>query len=191
MLCILVRTFFFLSGHPWWTAFSRVSEYYLRILKATPPADSAKSPMYTKSQIAYSIYDGRYWWCQSSGPIPDDRTRYTTGYMWAASAIYTSEDNRLVELTPLLCNIFGQMNQNKDKTNPDGIAELVTNSERILVKGDKKWIQRWFGAIDALWLVCRPLLARVSSHQLLYSFLIVHSFLSLKSFDFPPTVPHF
>jgi hypothetical protein len=31
-----------------------------RILKAMPPSDSAKSSNYTKSQIAYSIYDGRY-----------------------------------------------------------------------------------------------------------------------------------
>ena len=196
-----------------------------RILKATPPADSAKSLMYTKSQIAYSIYDGRYKAnnprtsvappvqlfhpvfghflddVKSSGPIPDDTIRHTLDYMKAASAIYASEDKRRVELTPLLCNIFGvdiQMIQNEDKTNPDGIAELVTNPGRILLllKEDKNEFGE--GGSDPSTQAglsmgrCWAQFRVNDSHQLLYSFLlIVHSFLSLKNFDFPPTAPHF
>jgi hypothetical protein len=137
-----------------------------RIRKATAPADSAKSSIYTKSQIAYSIYDGRYKVdeprtsvappiqlfhpafghflddVKSSGPVPHDTILYTTNYMKAASAIYANEDKRRVELAPILCNILGvdiQIIQNEDKTNPDGIAELVANFGRflLLLKEDK------------------------------------------------------
>jgi hypothetical protein len=123
-----------------------------RILKAMPPADSAKSSNYTKSQIAYSIYDGRY---KANKPrtsvappvqlfhpvfghfldimkndeaLPDDIIRKTTEYMKAASAIYANEEERQAALTPLLCNILNvniQMILNKDKTNPDGIVEMA------------------------------------------------------------------
>jgi hypothetical protein len=82
------------------------------ILKAMPPADSAKSSNYTKSQITYSIYDGRYKAnkprtsvappvqlfnpvfghfldvVKSNDALPDDIIRKTTEYMKAASAIY-------------------------------------------------------------------------------------------------------
>ena len=43
---------------------------------------------------------------QASGPIPDDAIRHTLDYMKAASTIYTSEDDRRAELTPLN-NILG------------------------------------------------------------------------------------
>jgi len=125
-----------------------------RILKAVAPADSAKSSNYTKSQIAYSIYDGRYKAnrprasvappvqlfhpvfghfldsVQSNNALSDDIVRQTTEYMKAASAIYESEESRRKELTPLLCAILDvniQMILNEDKTNPDGIVETAKN----------------------------------------------------------------
>jgi hypothetical protein len=100
-----------------------------RILKAMPPADSAKSPNYTKSQLTYSVYDGRY---KATKPrtsvappvqlfhpvfghfldivkgnqaLPDDIFRKTTAYMKAASAIYANEEERRAALTPLLRDI--------------------------------------------------------------------------------------
>jgi hypothetical protein len=125
-----------------------------RILKAMPPSDSAKSSNYTKSQIAYSIYDGRYkankprtsvappvqlfhpvfghfldiMKNDSDEALPDDIIRKTTEYMKAASAIYASEEERRAALTPLLRDILNvniQMILNKDKTNPDGIVEMA------------------------------------------------------------------
>jgi len=123
-----------------------------RILNAMPPSDSAKSSNYTKSQIAYSIYDGRF---KANKPrtsvappvqlfhpvfghfldvvndnhaLPDDIIRKTTEYMKAASAIYVSEEERRAALTPLLCDILKvniQMILNKDKTIPDGIVEMA------------------------------------------------------------------
>jgi len=136
-----------------------------RILKATPPSETAKSSTYTKSQIAYSIYDGRYKVkeprtsvappvqlfhpvfghflddIKSSGAIPDDTIRQTTDYMKASLAIYENEDERRNKLTPLLCDILGvdiQLIQNEDKTT-DGIVELVTKGWRslLLIKEDK------------------------------------------------------
>ena len=131
-----------------------------RILKAVAPADSAKSPNYTKSQIAYSIYDGRY---KANRPrtsvappvqlfhpafghfldgvkgnhaLPDDIIHQTAEYMKAASAIYESEDKRRKVLTPLLCAILDvniQMILNEDKTNPDGIVEVVKNMLLFLI----------------------------------------------------------
>jgi len=125
-----------------------------RILKAVAPADSEKSPNYTKSQIAYSIYDGRYKAnrprtsvappvqlfhpafghfldsVKSNHALPDDIIRQTAEYMKAASAIYESEEKRRKVLTPLLCAILDvniQTILNEDKTNPDGIVEVVKN----------------------------------------------------------------
>ena len=125
-----------------------------RILKAVAPADSAKSSNYTKSQIAYSIYDGRYKAnsprtsvappvqlfhpafghfldsVKSNHALPDDIIRQTAEYMKAASAIYESEEKRRKVLTPLLCAILDvniQTILNEDKTNPDGIVEVVKN----------------------------------------------------------------
>jgi len=122
-----------------------------RISKAMPPAESAKSSNYTKSQIAYSIYDGRY---KANKPrtsvappvqlfhpvfghfldvvkgnhaLPDDIICKTTEYMKAASAIYGNEEERRAALT-LLRNILDvniQMILNKDKMNPDGIVEIA------------------------------------------------------------------
>lgn len=131
-------------------------------MKATAPADSAKSSMYTKSQIAYSIYDGRY---KADNPrtsvappiqlfhpvfgfflddikssrdhdIPDDMILRTIEYMKAASAIYTSEDKRREKLMPLLSHILEfdiQTILNIDKTNADGIVELVKSCGRVLL----------------------------------------------------------
>lgn len=136
-------------------------------MKALAPADSAKSSKYTKSQINYSIYDGRYKAdkprtsvslpvqlfhpafghflddMKNNGvPVPDDIIRQTTEYMKAASAIYETEAKRRVVLTPLLCRILGvdiQMIRNEDETNPDGIVEVVKNEARslLLLKEDK------------------------------------------------------
>jgi hypothetical protein len=175
-----------------------------RILKATPPADSAKSARTSVAppvQLFHPAFGHFLDDIKSSGSIPDDTIRDTLDYMKAASAIYTSEDKRRrVELTPLLCNILGvdiQMIHNEDKTNPDGITELVTNSRRILLLPMED--KNEFGeggsfpstqsglSVGRCWAQSRV----NDSHQLLYSFLIVHSFLSLKNFDFPPTVQHF
>jgi hypothetical protein len=138
-----------------------------RILKAQAPANSSKSLNYTKSQVTYSIYDGRYKVdmprTSVSLPVqlfhpafghfldhlknddipPDDTVRKTTEYMKASSAIYTTEAERREVLTPLLCRILGvniQMIQNADLTIPDGIVEVGTNEARslLLVKEDKK-----------------------------------------------------
>ena len=137
-----------------------------RILKAAAPADSAKSSNYLKSQIAYSIYDGRY---KASKPrtsiappvqlfhpvfghfldsvkstcaLPDDIIHQTAEYMKAASAIYESEEDRRITLTPLLCDILDvniQTILNEDKTNPDGMVEEVKNRLLFLIflKEDK------------------------------------------------------
>ena len=131
-----------------------------RILKAAAPADSAKSSNYTKSQIAYSIYDGRYKAnrprtsvappiqlfhpafghfldsVESNQAPPDDIICQTAEYMKAASAIYESEEKRQKVLTPLLCAILEvniQTILNEDKTNPDGIVEAVKNMSQFLI----------------------------------------------------------
>ncbi|KAF8330247.1 hypothetical protein F5887DRAFT_1287342 [Amanita rubescens] len=99
-------------------------------LKAGASADSAKSSNYTKSQIAYSIYDGRYKAnkprtsvappvqlfhpafghflddMKSNHALPGDLIRQTIEYMKAATAIYASEEKRREELTPLLSDIL-------------------------------------------------------------------------------------
>ena len=127
------------------------------ILNAEAPADSAKS---SKSQIAYSICDGRY---KASGPrtgvappiqlfhpafgyfldglknsdaLPDDIIVQTVEYMKAATAIYESEGKRRQVLSPLLCAILGfniQTIQNADKTTPDGMVEVMTNMLHFII----------------------------------------------------------
>lgn len=115
------------------------------------PSESAKSSAYAKSQMAYSIYDGRY---KTGSPrtsiappvqlfhpafghflddirkeddIPEDIIRKTTRYMKEASAIYPTEGKRRSELNPLLSDVLGvhiQAVVNDDKTCPDGIVEF-------------------------------------------------------------------
>jgi hypothetical protein len=131
-----------------------------------PPSNSAKSSAYPKSQIAYSIYDGRY---KAGSPrpsvalpvqlfhpafghfldnigkeddIPGDIIRKTTSYVIQASAIYVNEDKRHAELNPILSDILGvhiQAVVNDDKTRPDGIVEFLTTIGlvSILHKEDK------------------------------------------------------
>ncbi len=140
-----------------------------RILSAVPPAESAKSSNYIKSQIAYSIHDGRYKAdkprtsvappvqlfhpafghfldiMKSDHPLPDDLIRATTEYMKAASAVYKSEEERREALTPLLRNVLGvniQMVANADKTTPDGTVEMLIGLLLflILLKEDKNEI---------------------------------------------------
>ncbi|KAG5634558.1 hypothetical protein H0H81_001534 [Sphagnurus paluster] len=137
-----------------------------RVLKAMPPSESAKSSAYTKSQIAYSIYDGRYKEnkprtsvappiqlfhpifahfldnLKGTSDIPDEIIRRTTEYMKASSAIYPTEEKRRAELTPILCKILGvdiQTILNDDKTNADGVVELLRAVGRFLIflKEDK------------------------------------------------------
>ena len=122
------------------------------ILNAVPPSDSAKSSMYPKSQLAYSIYDGRYKadkprssvappiqlfnpafghfldHMRSDVAVPGDIVRRAAEYMTSASAIYENEEKRRAVLNPRLCGMLGvniQMIVNADKTTPDGIVELV------------------------------------------------------------------
>ncbi len=110
------------------------------------------SSNYTRSQIAYSIYDGRYKanrprtsvappiqlfhpafghfldGMKSNHALPDNIVRQTVEYMKAATTVYESEEKRRQVLTPLLCAILDvnvQTMLNEDKTNPDGIAEAV------------------------------------------------------------------
>ena len=131
-----------------------------RILKAEAPADSAKSSNYTKSQITYSIYDGRYKAnkprtsvappvqlfhpvfghflddVKSNHALPDNLVRQTTECMKAATAIYESELERRKVLTPLLCAILEvniQTILNEDKTNPDGIVEVMINGLLFMI----------------------------------------------------------
>lgn len=100
-------------------------------MNAAPPAESAKSANYIKSQIAYSIYDGRY---KADKPrtsvappvqlfhpvfgrfkdavkgdhaLPDELIGATVEYMKAASALYPNEEQRRAALTPLLRKILG------------------------------------------------------------------------------------
>ena len=128
------------------------------ILKAAPPSDSAKSSLYPKSQLAYSIYDGRYKtdkprtsiappvqlynpvfghfldYIRSDVAVPDDIVRQTAAYMISASAIYENEEKRRAVLNPLLCGILGvniQMIVNADKTTPDGIVEHIQEEKNI------------------------------------------------------------
>jgi hypothetical protein len=138
-----------------------------RILNAQAPADAAKSANYTKSQLAYSICDGRYkvnaprisvslpvqLFHPAFGhfldnikndnfPVPDDIIRQTAEYMIAATAIYPNENARRDALTPLLRGILDVdivTMLNEDKTSPDGVVELGKTPARslLLVKEDK------------------------------------------------------
>jgi len=138
-----------------------------RILNAQAPADAAKSTNYTKSQLAYSICDGRY---KVNAPrtsvslpvqlfhpafghfldnirnvdfhVPDDIIRQTAEYMIAATAIYPNETARRDALTPRLRGILNVdivTMLNEDKTSPDGVMELGKTPARslLLVKEDK------------------------------------------------------
>ncbi|KAF8322894.1 uncharacterized protein EI90DRAFT_3130658 [Cantharellus anzutake] len=140
---------------------------FSHILTALAPADSAKSSNYTKSQIMYSIYDGRYKadkprtsvaplvqlfhpafghflddMEKRDAPLDDIIIPETVEYMKAATAIYKNEKKCREVLGPLLCNIV-QVNmqtiQNYDKTTPDGIVELETHGSPfiILLQEDK------------------------------------------------------
>jgi hypothetical protein len=217
-----VRAFLFSLAIPDEQRLKGFGNLITNILKAMPPADSAKSSIYTKSQMVYSIYDGRY---KVNSPrtsvappvelfhpvfghflddveavdhIPDETIRHTLDYMQAASAIYASEAVPRNALTPLLHNVLGadiQMISN-DMTNPDGIVELLANPGRImLLKEDKNEFGEGGSdpstqtglSLGRCWAQDRV----NNSLQLLYSFLIIHSFLSLRHFDFPPTAPLF
>ena len=118
------------------------------ILKAAGPSDSAKSSVYTKSQLAYCIYDGRYKAYEPrtsvAPPIQlfhptfghfldtisnvnfmpdDDMICKCTKYIKSASAIYPDEKTRMRELTPLLGKILDvdiRTIMNDDKTYADG-----------------------------------------------------------------------
>ena len=123
-----------------------------RILNAQAPADAAKSTNYTKSQLAYSICDGRYKVnaprtsvslpVQLFHPQMISSVSQTAEYMIAATAIYPNENARRDALTPLLRSIFNVnivTMLNEDKTSPDGVVELDTTPARslLLVKEDK------------------------------------------------------
>ena len=79
---------------------------------------------------------------KSTCALPDDIIHQTAEYMKAASAIYESEEDRRITLTPLLCDILDvniQTILNEDKTNPDGMVEEVKNRLLFLIflKEDK------------------------------------------------------
>ena len=131
-----------------------------RILRAMAPSKSAEPENYTKSQLAYSIYDGRYDVkkvrtsvappvqlfhpafahflddSKSDRAPPDEIIRKTVAYMKAASAIYPSEAQRQNKLKPILGEILEvtiQSIMNEDKTIPDGIVEGGENLMLFLV----------------------------------------------------------
>jgi len=133
-----------------------------------PPSESAKSSAYTKSQIAYSIYDGRYKEnkprtslappiqlfhpifghflddLKGTDDIPNDIIRATTEYI-KASAIYATEESRRAELTPILWKILGvdiQTILNDDETNTDSVVELPAGRFIIFLTEDKKNLER-------------------------------------------------
>jgi hypothetical protein len=122
--------------------------------------------MYQKSQIAYSIHDGRYNAnaprstvglpvelfnsafgyflddIRCDGGIPDDFVRSVIAYMQATSANYPDELTRRATLTPLLNSILGcniQTVENDDGTRPDGILEghTLLGMFILLLKEDK------------------------------------------------------
>ena len=73
---------------------------------------------------------------KSNHALSDNIVRQTTEYMKAATAIYESEEKRRNVLTPLLCAILEvniQTILNGDKTNPDGIVEVMINALRFLI----------------------------------------------------------
>ena len=123
------------------------------IANALSPSDSAKSPEYPRSQLDYSIHDGRYRAVNrsrigppielfnpvfghflddircTSGHIPVDTIRWTTKYMLASSGSYADELCRRVKLTPILSGVLGfniQVVENADRTKADGIGEGYT-----------------------------------------------------------------
>ena len=190
------------------------------------PAHSAKSSNYIKSQIEYSIRDSRYNAnkprtsvappiqlfhpvfghflddIKSNRALPDNIILQTVEYMKAASAIYESEEKCRKVLTPLLCTILDvniQMILNEDKTNPDGIVELVKKNMlhfMIFLLEDKN--EFGDGGSDPstqaglsagrCWAQSRVLMP-----NLLYYVLIVHFFIpfSIKHFETLPSVLHF
>jgi hypothetical protein len=128
----------------WRTGFEKACK---NIARALAPSDSAKSSALPKSQLAYSIHDGRYnenvgppiqlfhpvfghflddVRQSSDGDIPNDIIRNTTIYMKASSQNYPNELKRRTTLKPFLTTILGcnlQMVENDDRTKPDGIFE--------------------------------------------------------------------
>jgi hypothetical protein len=73
---------------------------------------------------------------KSDYDIPDDIILRTVDYMKAASAIYTSEDKRRERLMPLLGLILDvdiQTVMSADKTNADGVVELMKSWGRVLL----------------------------------------------------------
>ena len=124
------------------------------------PSKSAEPENYTKSQLAYSIYDGRYDAKKARTSVappvelfhpafaqflddsrsdlapPDEIVRTTVAYMKAASAIYPSEAQRQNKLKPILGKMLDvtiQSIMNEDKTIPDGIVEGEKNLMLFLV----------------------------------------------------------
>lgn len=136
-------------------------------MKASTPSDSAKSNLYSKSQIAYSICDGRYnaraprttvappiqlfhpvfgEFLNSIWPlnrnIPQDVIHNTTRYMQATSAHYADEQSRRNELTPILSDVLDgtiQVIENNDRTKADGTLEGSRDGKLflLLLKEDK------------------------------------------------------
>ena len=131
------------------------------ILKALVPSSSAKSSAYPKSQIDYSIHDGRYKAnnprssigppielfnpafghflddisCTPDGDIPKDIIRSVTRYMKAASANYKDEQTRRSKLTPILSSVLDSnitVIENDDKTKADGSLEGFTQQNAFL-----------------------------------------------------------
>jgi len=131
------------------------------------PSSSAKSSTYPKSQIVYSIYDGRYKADvprSSVGPpielfhsafghfldgirctdgnIPKDIIRYVTQYMQATSANYPDERSRRKILNPILSRVLNfhlQVIENDDETKADGTLEGFVQQSALLflLKEDK------------------------------------------------------
>ena len=124
------------------------------IANALSPSDSAKSSVYPRSQLDYSIHDGRYKdnnprssigppiellnpvfghflddiRC-TSGHIPVETIRWTAKYMQATSGHYTHERSRRDTLVPILSGVIGfniQVVENPDRTKANGIVEGYT-----------------------------------------------------------------
>jgi hypothetical protein len=126
------------------------------------PSASAKSAAYWKSQIAYSVYDGRYKndaprstvappiqlfhpafgdflnniRCTPDGNIPKEVIRDTTEYMQAASATYQDERTHRMKLTPILKRVLNaniQGIENNDRTKADGTVEGIKDQNGFLL----------------------------------------------------------
>jgi len=160
LLWIKVRVCFPLLPSPIKYSSTGFQNVISRISKVMAPADSAKSSNYSKSQLDYSIFDGRY---KANSPRtsvappvelfnhafghflddvkgdlapPDDTICQTVEYMKAASAIYKSEQEHRKALSPLLCAILDvnvQSIVNDDKTNPDGIVEMAQGTSLFMI----------------------------------------------------------